>query len=150
MVKCSNTNQPAPMFFMSYNSYQVYIEVWTTIQLFECISKSLADAQNWISPRPRFITWQIYIINTTLAESLISSQVFTESTIVWYRSSMMGLPSRLRFKVVSFMTENCHIWFWGQAPSADPYLTSWYIYFLNYYFDLRIMDVGSRLKAFSL
>ncbi len=22
-----------------------------------------------------------------------------------------GLPSRLRFKVASFMTENCHVWF---------------------------------------
>jgi hypothetical protein len=68
MVKCSNTNQPAPMFLMSYNSYQVYIEVWTTIQLFECISKSLAWTE-LISPHPRFITWQIYIIDTTLAES---------------------------------------------------------------------------------
>ena len=28
------------------------------------------------------------------------------------------------------MTENCHVWFWGQTLSTDPYLTSWFFFFL--------------------
>jgi hypothetical protein len=75
------------MFFMSYNSYQVYIEdnntiIWVHKQItcrrteFDFSTSqihNLADLHNWHN-----ISW-----------ILISSQVFTESTIVLYRSNMI-------------------------------------------------------------
>lgn len=90
---------------------------------------------------------QIYLEESQNIVNMVFYWNFSKHRTEFSYQSMLFRPPRPRFQVVSFMTEKCHVWFWGCFPGhlkqclLVRYCNYWIYYCKRYLNFLRIVQI---------